>query len=283
MDNLKRSLLNLLWLSFCLTPLANAQLVYPELGSATLQKSHFVSAGDLLPSIAQEVSPPILAPPALPRMAPELALQTFERRSRLQVEQLASYSATMLICAQLSNTSQKGEYVLEKRYLAPRTLVFKAVHSTGDSFIKHNIILRLLRSEVEHLQKNDPALTAITPVNYMFSYKGTSQLEDHLLFVYQLKPRQKRSGLFKGRIHLDAHTGSLTRVEGRLVKSPSFFIKKVSFVQDFADVDSFTFPVHSHSEAQVHLIGRTIVDIYQNDYQPVATPVRAVESGDDLF
>ena len=183
----------------------------------------------------------------------------------------------MLICAELPNTSQNGEYELQERYSAPRTLVFKALHFTGDNFIKHNVIVRLLQSEVEHLQKDDPALTAITPANYKFSYKGIGQLEGRAVLVYQLKPRQKRNGLFKGRIRLDAYSGSLMRAEGRLVKSPSFFVKKINFVQDFADIDSFTFPVHIHSEAQVRLLGRTIVDIYQHDYQPVATPLSAVD------
>ena len=72
--------------------------------------------------------------------------------------------------------------------------------------------------------------------------------------------------MFKGWIHLDAYSGSLMRAEGRLVKSPSFFVKKIDFVQDFADIDSFTFPVHIHPEAQVRLL-------YLHDYQPVATPL----------
>jgi hypothetical protein len=88
--------------------------------------------------------------------------------------------------------------------------------------------------------------------------------------VYQLKPRQKRAGLFKGRIYVDAYTGSLVRAEGRPVKSPSLFIKKIDFVQDYADVGRFTFPVHIHSEAKARIVGRAIVDVYQRDYQPVA-------------
>jgi hypothetical protein len=58
--------------------------------------------------------------------------------------------------------------------------------------------------------------------------------------VYQLKPRRKRVGLFKGLIYLGASTGSLVRAEGSMVKSPSFFIKKIDFVQDYENVGSFT-------------------------------------------
>jgi len=203
-------------------------------------------------------------------MAPELALQACKGRSLVQAARLASYSATTLIRAQLPDMSQQGEYELQKQYSTPRSLAFKALRFTGDNFVKSNVIVRLLQSEVDHVQKDDPALSAITPANYKFSYKGTSQIEGRVVHIYQLKPRQKRAGLFKGHIYLDAYTGSLVRAEGRMVKSPSFFVKKIEFVQDYADVNDFTFPVHIHSEAQARLVGRTIVDVYDRDYQPVA-------------
>jgi hypothetical protein len=96
-----------------------------------------------------------------------------------------------------------------------------------------------------------------------------------LAHAFQLKPRSKRPGLFKGRIYISAFTGSLVRAEGGVVKSPSFFVKKIEFVQDYADVGSFTFPVYIHTEARARVIGRTVVDIYHRDYQPVASQEQA--------
>jgi hypothetical protein len=215
----------------------------------------------------------LVAPAVLPRMAPELALQVCRGRSVLQAAHLASYSATTVIRAQLPDTSQYGEYEVQRHYSAPRTLAFKALRFTGDAFVKTNVIIRLLQSEVDHVQKDDPALNAISPANYKFSYKGTSQLEGRLVHIYQLKPRQKRASLFKGRIYIDAYSGSLVRAEGKPAKSPSLFIKKIEFVQDYADVGSFTFPVHIHSEATARIVGRAIVDVYQRDYQPIANVV----------
>jgi hypothetical protein len=149
-------------------------------------------------------------------------------------------------------------------------LEFKPVRFIGDGFVKSNVITRLLQSEVDHVQKDDTSLTAITPANYKFSYKGTVQTPSRLMHVYQVKPRKNRMGLFKGHVYLDAYTGSLVRAEGRAVKSPSLFIKKIEFGQDYVDVGAFTFPAHTHSEASTRLVGRAVVDIYQNDYQPVA-------------
>ena len=214
-------------------------------------------------------------PPALPRMAPELALDAYQQRSVRQAEELVSYSARTVVHAELPDTSQSGEFELQQHYAAPRTLEFKAVHFSGDSFVKSNVITRILQSEVDHLQKDDMSRTVLNSTNYKFSYKGTGELRDRVVHLYQVKPIKKRAGLFRGHIFLDAHTGSLVRAEGSLVKSPSFFIKKVDFVQDYADVGPFTLPVHIHSESKTRLVGRAVVDIYQHDYQPVANSTRA--------
>lgn len=214
---------------------------------------------------------------ALPRMAPELALQAYHGRTVVQAAQLSSYSAVTLIRAQLPDTKQSGEYELQRHFSAPHHLTFKPVQFTGDNFVRNNVILRLLQSEVDH-QKDDPGLNAITPANYKFSYKGTTQMGDRVVHVFQIKPRHNRAGLFKGRIYLDVFSGSMVRAEGKLVKSPSLFVKKAEFVQDYADVGPFTFPVHIHSEAQARIVGRAIVDIYDSNYQPVLNVAQAKSS-----
>jgi hypothetical protein len=206
---------------------------------------------------------------ALPVMSPELALASYLHRTEQQTSSLAAYSAVTVIHAELPDTSQQGEFELQRKFEAPHTLQFTPLHFSGDGFVKSNVITRLLQSEVDHVQKDDPSQTAISPVNYKFSYKGASRVQDRLVHVYQVKPHKKHPGLFKGRVYLDAHTGALVRVEGNVVKSPSFFVKHIEFVQEYADVQSFTLPVHVHSEATARIVGRTIVDIVHRDYQPV--------------
>jgi hypothetical protein len=212
--------------------------------------------------------PEFVSPAALPRMSPELALETFQKRSARQAQELAGFSSTTVVRADLPRSSQHGELQLERHYSIPRTLTFKALHFMGDGFVKTNVIGRLLQSEVDHVQKDDPMLTAIRPENYKFSHKHTLQIADRTLHVYQVKPRKKRPGLFKGHIYLDAYTGSLVRAEGR-ANSPSLFVKKIDFVQEFADVNGYTIPTHIHSEAKAAIVGPTVVDIVNSNCQPV--------------
>jgi hypothetical protein len=225
--------------------------------------------GVLLASGSDASIPTLGTSRVLPLMSPELALSTYQQRAVHQAAELAGYSAITVIRAELPQTSQQGEFELQRKFEAPHTLQFKPVQFKGDGFVKSNVITRLLQSEVDHVQKDDPAVTAISPANYKFSYKGATMVSERMVHVFQVKPHKKRVGLFKGRIYLDAHTGTLVRAEGSLVKSPSFFVKHIEFLQDFADVQSFTLPIRMHSEAKARLVGRTIVDIVHRDYQPV--------------
>jgi hypothetical protein len=232
------------------------------------------SAKGMLPPfpliLADSQPVPTLGPTAeLPLMAPDLALATYQKRASQQAAELASYSAVTVVRAELPDSSQQGEYELQRKFEAPHTLQFTPMHYTGDGFVKNNIITRLLQTEVDHVQKDDPTQTAIVPANYKFTYRGLSRVNDRTVHVYQVKPHNKRPGLFKGRVYLDAHNGSLVRAEGSIVKSPSFFVKHIDFWQDYTDVQSFTLPSHTHSVAKARIVGRTIVDIVHRDYQTV--------------
>lgn len=264
---MKRLALIVFLLGMCLPGTGFAQGMFPAGGTSVSPEE--TSARDPLIPIDNGSAVTLGSNAALPIMSPELALATYLHRTEQQAYGLASYSAVTVIHAELPDTSQSGEFELQRKFEAPHTLQFTPVHFTGDGFVKSNVITRLLQSEVDHVQKDDPALTAISPANYKFSYKGANRVQNRLVHVYQVKPHKKHAGLFKGRVYLDAQTGELVRVEGNVVKSPSFFVKHIEFVQDYADVQSFTLPIHFHSEAKARIVGRTIVDIVHRDYQPV--------------
>jgi len=205
-------------------------------------------------------------PASLPRMAPELALHTFQERAARQLNDPVSYSANTVVEAELPDTAQRGRFQLRRRFIAPKTLLFTPVRFAGDNFVKSNIIARLLQAEVDHASKGESTRTAINQANYKFSYKGIGEIDDRPMHVFHVKPRAKRPGLFKGRIYLDARTGSLRRAEGTLVKTQSFFLKRIEFVQDYADINGYTLPVHASSVAKTRLLGRALVEIATDDY-----------------
>ena len=222
--------------------------------------------------------PDLPDPPVLrPRMAPELALQTYQMNAERQLTDLGSSSDVTVVEATLPHTGQKGRFELRRSFLAPKSLAYGAIKFVGDGFIKTNIIIKLLTSEVEHVEKGEGRITAITDENYKFSYKGTHSVDGQAAYEYHVKPRKKRVGLFKGKLFLDPTTGRILRAEGTLVKSPSVFVKKVEFTQDYEQVAGFSLPAHMHSVAKTRLFGQAIVDIFHTNYS--AKPLPADTTG----
>ncbi len=263
-------------LAVAIPKLAAAQQFMPR--SAVLGMSDSAPALNVVIGHGTEPAP-LPEAVVLPRMAPELALQVMANHAIIQGARLGSYSAISTVTANLPDLSERGQFELDRRYIAPKTLQFTPVRFTGDGFVKSNVIIRLLQSEVDQVQKDQPAQTAIDNQNYKFSYKGREVLRGRAVHVFHVKPRKKRPGLFKGRIFVDAYTGTLVRAEGRMVKSPSIFIKDINFVQDYTDVGDFTFPLHMHSQARARVIGRVIVDVVHRDYHPITASEVAASAG----
>ncbi len=249
-----------------------------------LYRTAAVSASRSEAPVLDEYALPPAAPPLdttarPPRMSPDLALVTYLSLAHQQLSDLGATSDEMTIEADLPDTAQHGKYELRRIFQAPRGIVFIAGHFDGDSFVKTNIIARLLQSEVDHVQKGQGALTAITGENYKFNYKGIEVLGDNIAYIYQVKPKHKRPGLFKGRILVDPANGHLRRAEGAIAKSPSFFVKKLEFVQDYIEYGPFSLPAHVHSVAKTRVVGRAVVDIYHEGYRAKSVTELQAESG----
>src|ERR1035437_1995877 len=156
----------------------------------------------------------------------------------------------------------------------PRALKFAPIRFVGDGFVKSNVILRFLQSEVDRIERGDPKELAISERNYKFSYKGVQILNGSPVHIFHVKPRHKRQGLFMGLIYLDSGSGHLRRAEGTPIKSPSLFITQ-------ADFEQYTLPTHLRSTAKTRVIGRALLEIVYSSYQfssararsePVASP-----------
>jgi len=74
--------------------------------------------------------------------------------------------------------------------------------------------------------------------------------------VIGIRPNEKRVGLFKGDLWLDAKTGMPVRESGVFVKTPSVFLKKVEFLQQYEIQNGIAIPKHLESKADVRLVGR---------------------------
>lgn len=142
-------------------------------------------------------------------------------------------------------------------------IAYEGLKFIGDSTIKKELIGRYLQAENE---SKDVAQLAITPQNYKFKYKGMSAHDDHLVHVFQLSPKKKSVGLFKGELWLDAQTCLPVRESGRFVKSPSIFLKKIEFVREYEIRDGLSIPRHIESTVDTRLWGPAEMSINYSNF-----------------
>jgi hypothetical protein len=88
-----------------------------------------------------------------------------------------------------------------------------------------------------------------------------------------LRPRRREETLIDGSV-LVAETGDIIRLEGRLARNPSFWVKRANVVRSYARIGGANVPVRLESIAEMRLFGRatmTMTYTYSNiDGQNVA-------------
>jgi len=125
----------------------------------------------------------------------------------------------------------------------------------GDNTVKNQVIERYLTAENE-AQQDEPATLAVTPANYKFQYKGQNQVGGRTIHIFQVTPKKKLRGLFKGEVWIDAATYLPIQESGYLIKSPSIFVKKVAFVRKFEIRDGVSVPLQVQSTVDTRLFGK---------------------------
>jgi hypothetical protein len=125
----------------------------------------------------------------------------------------------------------------------------------GDNTVKNQVIERYLTAEAE-AQQDQPAALAVTPANYKFQYKGQNQVDGRAIHIFQVTPKHKLQGLFKGEVWIDAATYLPIQESGYLIKSPSIFVKKVAFIRKFEIRDGVAVPRQVQSTVDTRLFGK---------------------------
>jgi hypothetical protein len=131
----------------------------------------------------------------------------------------------------------------------------------------------VLEFERETVARGEAARSALAPCNYAFQPSGLAP--DGLVKVL-LSPRREERVLVNGAMFLRPVDGELVRLQGRLAKSPSFWVKNVDIVRTYARVEGTVMPVVLESNAQLRLFGdatlRMTYSYSEIDGRPVASP-----------
>jgi hypothetical protein len=147
-----------------------------------------------------------------------------------------------------------------KRVVRPGQIVYRGLRFTGDNVVKTQVIARFLSHEAKPQQQGGDI--GVTPKNYTFQFERASEYNGLTAYVFLLKPRRKRTGLFRGELWLDAQTAAPLRIWGDLVKSPSLFVRNIRFVQDYQTVRACSEPLRLLLTAQTRIAGSAEMTVW---------------------
>ena len=180
--------------------------------------------------------------------------------AQAQAQTVRGASMDVEIDASLPKLKKHGRLHALRR-ISPLGLIrYEKAQFEGDGIVNKEIIARYLTAEVE-AQKQQSPLLAVTPENYKFKYKGIDRTTGRDVHVFEVKPKQKREGLFKGEVWIDARTFLKVQESGYLVKNPSIFLKKVAFIRKYEIRDGISVPRQVHSVEDVRFVGKAELTI----------------------
>jgi hypothetical protein len=140
----------------------------------------------------------------------------------------------------------------------------------GSGNIRNKVLKAILEGEREAVARGEIARSALAPCNYEFQVHG---VDENGLAKVLLSPKRKERVLVSGAMFLRPTDGELVRVQGRLAKSPSFWIKSVDVVRTYERIEGAVRPVALETTAQVRMFGpatlRMTYDYSEIDGRPV--------------
>jgi hypothetical protein len=178
--------------------------------------------------------------------------------TKTQQQALRGAQMEVDIDAKLPKLEKQGKLRALRTISRVGQITYKALGFSGDTTVKSEVITRYLQAESDARASGS---IAISPQNYKFHLKATIQRDEQKIYVFQLTPKKKAIGLFKGELWLDGATGMPVRESGEFVKNPSVFLKKVEFVRDYELRDGVAIPAHIESTVDTRLVGKAELSI----------------------
>ena len=213
-------------------------------------------------------------------LRPPEALDRYLAQQRNQQPACSESLFAVRIDASLPALKKNASMTGFKRVVRPGQFVYRGLRFTGDSVVKTQVIVRFLAHEAKPPQEARDV--SVTPQNYIFAFEKESEYDGLAAYVFLLKPRRKRAGLFRGELWLDAETAAPLRIWGDLVKSPSIFIRSFRFVQDYQTVRACSEPLRLLLMARTRIAGTAEMTVWLHPASEDAEATNRVNESPDF-
>jgi hypothetical protein len=181
------------------------------------------------------------------------------------------------IDASLPKLAKTGRLQAIRRHVPLGKPQYEVLESEGDRTVRQQVIARYLSADAQALSLPASSM-AMSPANYKFRFLAAIGNDSTLTYVYRITPKKKRVGLIQGELWIDAASGVAVHQHGRLVKSPSMFLRRVDVVQDTDIREGSPYLRITRLGIETRLVGRAELTIKEHPGQSAEIPVTAVMS-----
>lgn len=199
------------------------------------------------------------AEPSKPPVPEDEMVTRYMDATQQQQDALRGGTMEVDIDAKVPKMKTKGKLHALKSISKLGKITYHALGFSGDNSVKTEVIARYLKAEVDAAQVGQNY--SLSPQNYKFKYKGMEDLDGREVYILRVTPREKKVGLFKGELWVDAHTYLPVLESGSFVKTPSIFLKKMQFVRVYEIQNGVSVPQRLESKADVRFIGPVELNI----------------------
>ena len=194
----------------------------------------------LLPVVAMSFTATALAATADAQQGPAATTHAI-------VQNATAHTSTRLLVARSEKLDKIGWLEAETTYRPDTGMSYRIVREGGDKGIRNRVLRKVLENEKAMSAPDASHRFALSPDNYRLLPEGDGR-------AVRLTPRRREPALVDGLATI-APDGRLRKVEGRLAKSPSFWVRSVDIARTYQDVAGHSLPVHVESVADVRFAG----------------------------
>src|SRR4051794_32168491 len=182
---------------------------------------------------------------------PASVLQRFLARAE---EPPVEYRALRRLEAQNPKFKQSAWMLAWTEYDHANGFRYEVVNEGGSSYIRTKVLRAALEGEQKIWADREPQKASFNHDNYMFD---DGPISSDGLTAVGVKPKRKDVLLVEGAIFVQPSDGELSRIEGRLSKTPSFWTRRVDVVRRYERKAGVRVPVEIESVAHVLIAGRS--------------------------
>lgn len=157
---------------------------------------------------------------------------------------------------------EKANVVASITVLPPDSKQYQIEHSSGG--IGEKVLRDVLSKDTE--RPRNAQRQELSTENYGFQLLGEEMLDGRRCYLLRLDPRREEKELLRGKIWVDAENYNIRRIEGSPVKNPSWWVRDLHILMDFAEVDGMWMRTFTHAVANIRFKGMYVMESRDLEY-----------------